>query len=160
MHFLCSGIVWYTRVEHPWRFPGGPAASTQRNGETGWQSLPLSNRCTYSGVLRPVVRQLVQSSRLGKRNIRHSQKVPLLPIHNLRYDKYIVTCCLYSLQADFVKVGHPDPSFRDAAEKACLNIGTVVEKYDPAPPSPVAKSDWLQATFASVCHDVSCLLSW
>lgn len=36
------------------------------------------------------------------------------------------------LQADFVKVGHPDPAFRDAAEKACINIGTVVERYEPS----------------------------
>uniref|UniRef100_A0A3P8YRZ9 Mitochondrial intermediate peptidase n=1 Tax=Esox lucius TaxID=8010 RepID=A0A3P8YRZ9_ESOLU len=32
--------------------------------------------------------------------------------------------------ADFVKVAHPDPSFRDAAEKTCIEIGTVVEKLN------------------------------
>ncbi|KAM6946355.1 mitochondrial intermediate peptidase-like [Aplochiton taeniatus] len=32
--------------------------------------------------------------------------------------------------ADFVKVAHPDPSFREAAEKTCIEIGTVVEKLN------------------------------
>lgn len=32
------------------------------------------------------------------------------------------------MQADFIKVAHPDPEYREAAEKACLEIGTVVEK--------------------------------
>lgn len=31
-------------------------------------------------------------------------------------------------QADFVKVAHPDPEYRRAAEKTCIEIGTVVEK--------------------------------
>ena len=33
------------------------------------------------------------------------------------------------LKADFVKVAHPDPAYRDAAEKTCIQIGTMVEKY-------------------------------
>lgn len=33
------------------------------------------------------------------------------------------------LQADFIKVAHPDAAFREAAEKTCVDIGTVVEKY-------------------------------
>uniref|UniRef100_A0A8C7DCW5 Mitochondrial intermediate peptidase n=1 Tax=Oncorhynchus kisutch TaxID=8019 RepID=A0A8C7DCW5_ONCKI len=37
---------------------------------------------------------------------------------------------LLQKNADFVKVGHPDPAFRDAAEKACINIGTVVERLN------------------------------
>lgn len=35
---------------------------------------------------------------------------------------------LIYLQADFIKVAHPDPAYREAAEKTCINIGTVVEK--------------------------------
>lgn len=31
-------------------------------------------------------------------------------------------------QADFVKVAHPDSEYRKAAEKTCIEIGTVVEK--------------------------------
>uniref|UniRef100_A0A674PRB8 Mitochondrial intermediate peptidase n=1 Tax=Takifugu rubripes TaxID=31033 RepID=A0A674PRB8_TAKRU len=32
--------------------------------------------------------------------------------------------------ADFVKVAHPDPEYRKAAEKTCIEIGTVVEKLN------------------------------
>lgn len=38
------------------------------------------------------------------------------------------TSFLLLFQADFVKVAHPDPEFRKAAEKTCVEIGTVVEK--------------------------------
>lgn len=33
------------------------------------------------------------------------------------------------LQADFIKVAHPDAAFREAAERTCVDIGTVVEKW-------------------------------
>lgn len=43
---------------------------------------------------------------------------------------FLPHCFLLLLrQADFVKVAHPDFAFREAAEEACRNIGTVVEKY-------------------------------
>uniref|UniRef100_A0A8C9Z5W6 Mitochondrial intermediate peptidase n=1 Tax=Sander lucioperca TaxID=283035 RepID=A0A8C9Z5W6_SANLU len=37
---------------------------------------------------------------------------------------------LIEKNADFVKVAHPDPAFREAAEKTCIEIGTVVEKLN------------------------------
>lgn len=40
----------------------------------------------------------------------------------------ILVFCFSFCQADFVKIAHPEPAFRDAAEEACRNIGTMVEK--------------------------------
>uniref|UniRef100_A0AAQ5YW16 Peptidase M3A/M3B catalytic domain-containing protein n=1 Tax=Amphiprion ocellaris TaxID=80972 RepID=A0AAQ5YW16_AMPOC len=37
---------------------------------------------------------------------------------------------LFEKNADFIKVAHPDPAFREAAEKTCVDIGTVVEKLN------------------------------
>uniref|UniRef100_A0A673FMA4 Mitochondrial intermediate peptidase n=1 Tax=Sinocyclocheilus rhinocerous TaxID=307959 RepID=A0A673FMA4_9TELE len=32
--------------------------------------------------------------------------------------------------ADFIKVAHPDPSYREAAERTCINTGTMVERLN------------------------------
>uniref|UniRef100_A0A3B5KRC4 Mitochondrial intermediate peptidase n=1 Tax=Xiphophorus couchianus TaxID=32473 RepID=A0A3B5KRC4_9TELE len=37
---------------------------------------------------------------------------------------------LVEKNADFIKVAHPDPAYREAAEKTCIDIGTVVEKLN------------------------------
>uniref|UniRef100_A0A671MS47 Peptidase M3A/M3B catalytic domain-containing protein n=1 Tax=Sinocyclocheilus anshuiensis TaxID=1608454 RepID=A0A671MS47_9TELE len=37
---------------------------------------------------------------------------------------------LFHQNADFIKVAHPDPSYREAAERTCINIGTMVERLN------------------------------
>uniref|UniRef100_A0A8K9X5C0 Mitochondrial intermediate peptidase n=1 Tax=Oncorhynchus mykiss TaxID=8022 RepID=A0A8K9X5C0_ONCMY len=46
------------------------------------------------------------------------------------FDQLSDGLCKVADLADFVKVAHPEPSFREAAEKTCIEIGTVVEKLN------------------------------
>uniref|UniRef100_A0A8C5DFK2 Mitochondrial intermediate peptidase n=1 Tax=Gouania willdenowi TaxID=441366 RepID=A0A8C5DFK2_GOUWI len=63
----------------------------------------------------------------------------------------LVRCiCFYCTQADFVKVAHPDPAFREAAERTCIEIGTVVNTQ-------LITCFGIRNLFSDHCTDLKCL---
>ncbi|XP_030648544.1 mitochondrial intermediate peptidase [Chanos chanos] len=46
------------------------------------------------------------------------------------FDKLSNSLCQVADLADFIKVAHPHAGFREAAERTCIDIGTVVEKLN------------------------------
>ncbi|XP_039601387.1 mitochondrial intermediate peptidase-like [Polypterus senegalus] len=71
-------------------------------------------------------RALKETERLGEK----ACTIPPGPQTVQTFDQLSDSLCRVADLADFVKVAHPDSAYREAAEKTCIKIGTVVEKLN------------------------------
>uniref|UniRef100_A0A9L0INS2 Mitochondrial intermediate peptidase n=1 Tax=Equus asinus TaxID=9793 RepID=A0A9L0INS2_EQUAS len=74
--------------------------------------------------------RIAQENALRKTDllVERARCTPPGPQTVLIFDELSDSLCRVADLADFVKIAHPEPAFREAAEEACRSIGTVVEK--------------------------------
>uniref|UniRef100_A0A9L0RY90 Mitochondrial intermediate peptidase n=1 Tax=Equus caballus TaxID=9796 RepID=A0A9L0RY90_HORSE len=76
--------------------------------------------------------RIAQENALRKTDllVERARCTPPGPQTVLIFDELSDSLCRVADLADFVKIAHPEPAFREAAEEACRSIGTVVEKLN------------------------------
>uniref|UniRef100_A0A673SN98 Mitochondrial intermediate peptidase n=1 Tax=Suricata suricatta TaxID=37032 RepID=A0A673SN98_SURSU len=76
--------------------------------------------------------QIAQENALRKADslVARVCSLPPGPRTVLLFDELSDSLCRVADLADFVKIAHPEPAFREAAEEACRSIGTAVEKLN------------------------------
>ncbi|XP_060090775.1 mitochondrial intermediate peptidase [Heteronotia binoei] len=133
-----SGLSWVggcrtkRRVSTSWSPVGAAFNAQQQPQQHRWE---LGNKTGLFGVPElncPEGFQEAQEKSLQEteRLVEKACATPPGPEIVMIFDQLSDSLCRVADLADFVKIAHPSLAFREAAEDACRNIGTMVEKLN------------------------------